>query len=104
LVVAIAAILNTFPLVGARTYLIDVSIVVQLLIVLVGLGVAVDYALMMILRFPDELREGKDVQSALVETMTHAGHSVIVSGTTVAVGLPGVVGLPFALLPGIGGG
>jgi len=36
----------------------------------------------MIFRFRDELREGNDVESSLVETMTHAGHSVIVSGTT----------------------
>ena len=87
LVVAVAAILNTFTLVWALTYITDVSIIVQFLIVLVGLGVAIDYALLMVFRFRDELREGNDVESALVETMTHAGHSVIVSGTTVAVGL-----------------
>ena len=52
----------------------------QFLIALVGLGVAIDYALLMIFRFRDELREGNDVETALVETMTHAGHSVIVSG------------------------
>ena len=91
LVVAVAAILNTFTLVWALTYVTDVSIIVQFLIALVGLGVAIDYALLMIFRFRDELREGNDVESALVETMTHAGHSVIVSGTTVAVGLLAMV-------------
>ena len=80
LVVAVAAILNTFTLVWALTYITDVSIIVQFLIALVGLGVAIDYALLMIFRFRDELREGNDVESALVETMTHAGRSVIVSG------------------------
>ena len=87
LVVAIAAILNTFTLVWALTYVTDVSIIVQFLIALVGLGVAIDYALLMIFRFRDELREGRDVETALVETMTHAGRSVIVSGSTVAIGL-----------------
>ena len=105
LVVAVAAILNTFTLVWVLTYITDVSIIVQFLIALVGLGVAIDYALLMIFRFRDELREGNDVESALVETMTHAGHSVIVSGTTVAVGLLAMVLLPLPLLRsmGIGG-
>jgi RND superfamily putative drug exporter len=102
LVVALAAILNTFTLVWILTYITNVSIIVQFLIVLVGLGVAIDYALLMVFRFRDELREGNDVESALVETMTHAGHSVIVSGTTVAVGLLSMIVLPLPLLRGMG--
>ena len=102
LVVAVAAILNTFTLVWILTYITDVSIIVQFLIALVGLGVAIDYALLMVFRFRDELREGNDVESALVETMTHAGHSVIVSGTTVAVGLLSMIVLPLPLLRGMG--
>jgi putative drug exporter of the RND superfamily len=102
LVVAVAAILNTFTLVWALTYVTNVSIIVQFLIALVGLGVAIDYSLLMIFRFRDELREGNDVESALVETVTHAGHSVIVSGTTVAVGLLAMIVLPLPLLRGMG--
>ena len=102
LVVAVAAILNTFTLVWGLTYLTDVSVIVQFLIALVGLGVAIDYALLMVFRFRDELRDGKDTESALVETMTHAGHSVIVSGTTVAIGLLAMVVLPVPLLRGVG--
>ena len=105
LAVAVSSILNTFTLVWALTYVTNVSIIVQFLIALVGLGVAVDYALLMIFRFRDELREGEDVETALVETMTHAGRSVIVSGTTVAVGLLSLVvlPLPFIRSMGIGG-
>jgi RND superfamily putative drug exporter len=105
IVVAVAAILNTFSLVWALTYVTNVSIIVQFLIALVGLGVAIDYALLMIFRFRDELREGEDVETALVETMTHAGRSVIVSGSTVAVGLLSliVLPLPFIRSMGIGG-
>jgi putative drug exporter of the RND superfamily len=103
--VAIAAILNTYTLVWILTYITNVSIIVQFLIALVGLGVAIDYALLMIFRFRDELREGEDVETALVETMTHAGRSVIVSGSTVAVGLLSmiVLPLPFIRSMGIGG-
>jgi RND superfamily putative drug exporter len=105
IVVAIASILNTFTLVWILTYVTNVSIIVQFLIALVGLGVAIDYALLMIFRFRDELREGEDVETALVETMTHAGRSVIVSGSTVAVGLLSmlVLPLPFIRSIGIGG-
>jgi len=101
-VVAAAAILNTFTLVWALTYVTSVSIIVEFLIALVGLGVAIDYALLMIFRFRDELREGEDVETALVETMTHAGRSVIVSGSTVAVGLLSMVILPLPFIRSIG--
>ncbi|MBV9366100.1 MAG: MMPL family transporter [Solirubrobacterales bacterium] len=105
LAVAAAAILNTFTLVWALTYVTSVSIVVQFLIALVGLGVTIDYALLMILRFRDELREGNDGESALDHTMTHAGRSVIISGSTVMVGLLSmtVLPVPFIRSMGIGG-
>ncbi|HLZ48962.1 MAG TPA: MMPL family transporter, partial [Candidatus Limnocylindria bacterium] len=102
IVVAAASILNTFTLVWALTYITNVSIIVQFLIALVGLGVAIDYALLMIFRFRDELREGEDVETALVETMTHAGRSVIVSGSTVAVGLLSMIILPLPFIRSIG--
>jgi RND superfamily putative drug exporter len=101
-VVAVAAILNTFTLVWGLTYITNVSIIVQFLIALVGLGVAIDYSLLMIFRFRDELREGSDVDTALAETMTHAGRSVIVSGSTVAVGLLSMVILPLPFIRSIG--
>src|SRR5580704_868356 len=100
--VAIAAILNTFTVVWALTYVTNVSIIVEFLIALVGLGVAIDYALLMIFRFRDELREGRDVEDALVATMTHAGRSVIVSGSTVAVGLVSMVVLPVPFIQSMG--
>jgi RND superfamily putative drug exporter len=105
LVIAVSSILNTFTLVWLLTYITDVSMVVQFLIALVGLGVAIDYALLMIFRFRDELREGRDAETALVETMTHAGKAVVLSGSTVAVGLLSlvVVPLPFIRSIGIGG-
>jgi RND superfamily putative drug exporter len=101
-VVAGASILNTFTLVWALTYVTDVSIIVQFLIALVGLGVAIDYALVMIIRFRDELRDGAEVDAALVETVTHAGRSVIVSGSTVAIGLLALIAVPLPLVRSMG--
>src|SRR5919201_1623690 len=102
LAVAVASILNTFTLVWLLTYITNVSIVVQFLIALVGLGVAIDYALLMIFRFREELAHGEDVETALVETMRHAGRSVIVSGSTVAVGLLSMIFLPLPFIRSIG--
>jgi putative drug exporter of the RND superfamily len=102
LLVAIASILNTFTLVWVLTYFADVSIVVQFLIALVGLGVAIDYALLMIFRFREELRHGQDSDGAVITTMQHAGRSVIVSGSTVAVGLLSMIVLPLPFIRSIG--
>src|SRR6476660_7993962 len=100
--IAVSSILNTFTLVWLLTYVTDVSIIVQFLIALVGLGVAIDYALLMIFRFREELASGEDVETALEQTMTHAGRSVIVSGSTVAVGLLSMVLLPLPFIRSIG--
>jgi putative drug exporter of the RND superfamily len=102
LVVAATSILTTFSLVWALTYVTNVSIIVQFLVALVGLGVAIDYSLLMLFRFREELHHGKDVESALVETMTHAGRSVVVSGSTVAIGLLSMVLLPLPFIRSIG--
>src|SRR5215510_13074369 len=69
ILIAVASILNTFTLIWVLTYITDVSIIVQFLVALVGFGVAIDYALLMIFRFREELRHGRDVETALVETM-----------------------------------
>src|SRR5437763_4364770 len=102
IMVAIAAILNTFTLRWGLTYITDVSRIVQFLIALVGLGVAIDYALLMIFRFREELRHGEDVDTAVVETVKHAGRSVIVSGSTVAIGLLSMVVIPIPVIRSIG--
>jgi RND superfamily putative drug exporter len=102
LLTAVASILNTFTLVWVLTYITNVSIIVQFLIALVGLGVSIDYALLIIFRFREELRHGQNVDDAIVTTMRHAGRSVIVSGSTVAVGLVSMVVLPLPFIRSIG--
>jgi putative drug exporter of the RND superfamily len=102
LVTAAVSILTTFSAVWALTYVTDVSLVVQFLVALVGLGVSIDYSLLMIFRFREELHHGRDVESAIVETMTHAGRSVVISGSTVAIGLLSMVLLPLPFIRSIG--
>jgi RND superfamily putative drug exporter len=102
LMIAVATIPTTYAAVWALTYVTDVSVIVQFLIGLVGLGISIDYALLVIFRYREELGLGKDPHEALVETMTHAGHSVVVSGTTVGIGLVSMILLPVPFIRAIG--
>ena len=101
LAVALASIMNTFSLVWALSHIASVSVIVQFLIGLVGLGIAIDYALLVIVRFREELKTS-DPDTALQRTMATAGRSVIVSGTTVAIGLLALVALPLPLVRSLG--
>jgi RND superfamily putative drug exporter len=102
LLIAVSSILTTFLCVYVLTYLTDVSIIVQFLVALVGLGVAIDYALLVVFRYREELALHESPEDALVETMTHAGRSVIVSGSTVAIGLLSMILLPLPFIRSIG--
>src|SRR5437870_12628035 len=75
---------------------------VQSLSAHLGLGGERGYALLMVSRCREEVAEGEDVETALVETMRHAGRSVIVSGSTVAVGLLSMIVLPLPFIRSIG--
>ncbi|MDX6632521.1 MAG: putative drug exporter of the superfamily [Solirubrobacterales bacterium] len=104
LAIAASSILTTFGLIWALSYVAKVSIIVQFLVALIGLGVAIDYSLLMIFRFREELARGSDTETALVATMTRAGRSVIVSGSTVAIGLLSMLILPLPFIRSIGVG
>jgi putative drug exporter of the RND superfamily len=57
---------------------------------LVGIGVGVDYALLVLTRFRSALREGKDVHDAVAESVTTAGRSVLIAGSTVVIAVLGL--------------
>jgi putative drug exporter of the RND superfamily len=102
LAVAAASILTTFSLIWSLTYVTPVSLIVEYLVALVGLGVAIDYSLLVIFRFREELEHGEDVETAVVRTMRSAGRSVVVSGSTVAIGLLSLVIIPIPVIRSIG--
>jgi len=105
LLIAVVSILTTFLLVLALTTLTDVSFVVQFLISLVGLGVAIDYSLLLVSRWREERAHGHDNHTAVVIAMRTAGHAVVASGVTVAISLLAllVVPVPFLRSMGLGG-
>jgi len=105
LLIAAVSILTTFMLVLGLTTFSDVSFVVQFLIALIGLGVAIDYSLLVVSRWREERAHGRDNTEAVVVAMKTAGHAVLASGVTVAISLVAllVVPVPFLRSMGIGG-
>src|SRR3954453_16033288 len=104
IVMAIVSILTTFLLVYGLTQLTDVSPIVQFLVALIGLGVAIDYALLVVVRWREEIAHGKEGDEAVVRAMETAGRAVVFSGTTVAIGLLALVALPLPFLRSVGYG
>jgi RND superfamily putative drug exporter len=102
LVVAAASILTTFILLLPLTYLTDVSFIVEFLVALIGLGVAIDYSLILVNRWREERDHGRDNSEAVVIAMKTAGHAVLFSGVTVAIGLLALVVLPVPFMRSIG--
>jgi putative drug exporter of the RND superfamily len=102
LIVAGASILTTFIFLLPLTYLTNVSFIVEFLVALIGLGVAIDYSLIFVTRWREELDHGKDNHDAVVIAMETAGHAVVFSGITVAIGLLALVVLPVPFMRSIG--
>ena len=96
------SILTTFTIVLLGTYVMDISFVVQFLIALVGLGVAVDYSLLVVNRWREERAHGRDNHDAVVVAMQHAGHAVVASAGTVAISLCALLVIPVPLLRSMG--
>jgi len=102
LLVAAASILTTFLIVLALTEVTDVSFIVQYLLSLIGLGVAIDYALLIVTRWREEREVGGSAVEVLGRTLATAGRSVLFSGVTVAVSLAALIALPVPFLRSVG--
>jgi RND superfamily putative drug exporter len=94
LVVGISAILGSFFLIYLVSLMTNVSIFALNLITGLGLGLGIDYALLIVNRFREELHAGKSVEESVVKTMDTAGRTVFFSGLTVAVTLGSLVLFP----------
>jgi putative drug exporter of the RND superfamily len=104
LLIAAVAILSTLLVILALTYIADVSFIVQFLVSLVGLGVAIDYSLLIVTRWREERAHGRENHEAVVAAMATAGRAVVLSGLTVAIGLIALVVLPVPGLRSVGYG
>ena len=104
LVMAIASIMTTFLLLLGLTELTTVSPIVQFLIALLGLGVAIDYSLIVVSRWREERTHGREGDAAVQKAMETAGRAVVFSGITVAIGLLALIALPLPFLRSMGYG
>jgi RND superfamily putative drug exporter len=104
IMMAVVSILTTFLVVWGLTTVTEVSPIVQFLIALIGLGVSIDYALLIVVRWREERAHGLSGDAAIVRAMQTAGRAVVFSGTTVAIGLLALVALPLPFLRSVGYG
>ncbi|HEV7584752.1 MAG TPA: MMPL family transporter [Solirubrobacteraceae bacterium] len=104
ILMAIVSILTTFLVVWGLTTVTEVSPIVQFLIALIGLGVSIDYALIVVVRWREERAHGHPGDEAIQRAMETAGRAVVFSGTTVAIGLLALVALPLPFLRSVGYG
>ena len=104
LVIGGVSVLATFLIVGGLTEITGVSQIVEFLIALVGLGVAIDYSLLVVSRWREERSAGRPNADAVTVAMGHAGRAVVFSGLTVAIGLVSMIVLPVPMLRSVGYG
>ena len=102
IVIAVVSIMTTFLILGGLTNIASVSEIVEFLVALIGLGVAIDYALLIVIRWREERSHGHTGDEAVVRAMQTAGRAVVFSGTTVAIGLLAMIVLPLPFLRSIG--
>ncbi len=104
LLMAAAAIGVTFLCEFGLIHITPVSYFLQYLIPLFGLGVAVDFSLLVVIRWREERERGLDNDTAIGAAASRAGQAVLLSGVTVATGLLSLVLLPVPFLRSIGVG
>lgn len=105
LLIGALTVLGSFAIVRVLAGHMEVSTFAPNIISLLGLGLAIDYSLLFVSRFRDELVAGRSVQDAIAATMRTAGESIFFSGGTVALSLLGMLLFPDSFLRsmGIGG-
>ena len=98
LAVAIFAILGTYTVLTFIASVTTVSVFALNLTTALGLGLAIDYCLLMVARFREELAADRPVELALAHTVQTAGRTVLYSGATVAASLTALLVFPVPYL------
>ena len=98
MLVGVYAMVGTLAVLRVLTSVTDVSIFSLNLTTALGLGLGIDYALLVVNRFREQLQAGDDVESALRATLHTAGRTVAYSAVTVAVALGALLAFPMYFL------
>jgi uncharacterized membrane protein YdfJ with MMPL/SSD domain len=99
---AIAAIPATLAIIWVFANFMELTTYLQNMVMLIGLGIAIDYSLLVVYRYREELSKSGSRESAVVRTMETAGRAVIFSGTAVAIGLALMLAMPLPFMRGFG--
>ena len=97
-----AAIPVTLGVVWIFAHFMTLSTYLQNMVMLIGLGIAIDYTLLMVYRYREEHRSGRSRIEAVERTMETAGRAVVFSGTAVAIGLALMLFMPVPFMRGFG--
>jgi RND superfamily putative drug exporter len=99
------AVLAGVATLTALSHVMEIAIYAINVATLIGLGVAIDYALFLVNRYREEVTAGADTATAVRIAMTTTGHAVLFSGFAVAIGLSGLVFFhgSFLITMGLGG-
>jgi RND superfamily putative drug exporter len=88
----------------AVAHLVALSDYLLNMVLMIGLGIAIDYSLLVVNRYRDERRHGADHERAVRDTMAYAGRTIVFSGLVVSLGLALMLLLPVPFLRGFGVG
>src|SRR5438876_11304724 len=101
---AAATITGTLGIVYIAAHYMTMATYVTNLVQLIGLGIAIDYSLLIVYRFLEELARGGETDDAILRTMATAGRAVVFSGATVAIGLALLLFMPVPFMRSMGVG
>jgi RND superfamily putative drug exporter len=102
---AALALVVAQPLIAEATHIgVQVSDLLQLLLVVIILGAGTDYGLFLIFRMREELRAGRSPHEAVIVAVTRVGESITFSGLTVIAALVSLLLASFGLYKGLGPG
>ena len=101
---ALVALMTAFLLLFILAGLTDINTITPLLVSMIGLGVGIDYSLLIVTRFRQLLHEGLSPRDAAAEAGASAGRATIFAGLTVAISVSGLAffGLDFVTKLGVG--
>jgi RND superfamily putative drug exporter len=99
---AAVAIPVTLGLVWIFANFMTLSTYLTNMVALIGLGIAIDYSLLIVYRYREERRGGREKDEAVARTMDTAGRAVVFSGTAVAIGLALMLAMPLPFMRGFG--
>ena len=94
IVVGVVAVVSSLGAAAILSTFVPLTVLLRSVVAMLGLGLGIDYSLLMVTRFREHLRNGQTSESAAKEAIHQAGQTIITSGSTVMVGLGALLLVP----------